>query len=110
MDLVCRKAKQEVIKIISLVKMAETLPHVCSPLKPFTPNGPIFHNSFDRSISNSSVSGYFIITCRCFIEIPPFFNANSVDPDQTLHSVASDLGLHYLPVTFLEVSRLKWVK
>ena len=24
--------------------------------------------------------------------------ANSGDPDQTPHSVASDLGLHYLPV------------
>ena len=25
----------------------------------------------------------------------PVFNANSVDPDQMLHSVASDLGLHF---------------
>ena len=25
--------------------------------------------------------------------------ANSGDPDHTLHSVASDLDLHYLPVT-----------
>ena len=25
--------------------------------------------------------------------------ANSGDPDQTLHSVASDLGLHYLPMS-----------
>ena len=24
-------------------------------------------------------------------------SANSVDPDQMLHSAASDLGLHYLP-------------
>ena len=30
---------------------------------------------------------------------------NSTDPDQMLHSAASDLGLHYLPITFLE-----WVK
>ena len=28
-----------------------------------------------------------------FIE-PPIFNANSVDPDQTPRSAASDLGLH----------------
>ena len=36
-------------------------------------------------------------------------NANSVDPVQLPHSAASDLGLHFLPVTlFLEVSRLKW--
>ena len=26
-------------------------------------------------------------------------NANNVDPDQTLHSVASDLGLHSLQIT-----------
>ena len=28
---------------------------------------------------------------------------NSGDPDQMLHFAASDLGLHYLPITFLEV-------
>ena len=36
--------------------------------------------------------------------------ANSGYPDQMLHSAASDLGLHCLPVTLLGVSRLKWVK
>ena len=35
--------------------------------------------------------------------------ANSGDPDQTLFSAASDLGLHCLPFTFLRVSRLQWV-
>ena len=35
--------------------------------------------------------------------------ANSGDPDQTLHSVASDLGLYSLPITLLGVSRLQWV-
>ena len=35
--------------------------------------------------------------------------ANIVDSDQMLHSVASDLGLHYLPITLLRVSQLKWV-
>ena len=44
----------------------------------------------------------------CFIELP-LVNANSVDPDQTQHYVASDLGLHCLQVTLLCVSRLKWV-
>ena len=34
---------------------------------------------------------------------------NSGDPDQTPHSVASDLGLHCLPITLLQVSRLQWV-
>ena len=44
-----------------------------------------------------------------FIEIS-VFNANSVDPDQTLYSAASGLGIHYLPITLLRVSQLKWVK
>ena len=35
--------------------------------------------------------------------------ANSGDPDQTPHSAASDLRLHCLPNTLLEVSRLQWV-
>ena len=36
--------------------------------------------------------------------------ANSVNPDQRPHSVASDLGLHCLPITLLGVCRLQWVK
>ena len=32
--------------------------------------------------------------------------ANSGDPDQLLHSAASDLGLYCLPITLLGVSRL----
>ena len=35
--------------------------------------------------------------------------SNSGEPDQTLHSVASDLGPHCLPITLLGVSRLQWV-
>ena len=35
--------------------------------------------------------------------------ANSEDPDQMPHSVASDLGLHCLSITLLQVSRLQWV-
>ena len=33
--------------------------------------------------------------------------ANNVDPDQMPHYVASDLGLHCLPMTLLQVSRVK---
>ena len=36
-------------------------------------------------------------------------NANNVDPDQTPRSVASDLGLHCLPMSLLWDSRLKLV-
>ena len=35
--------------------------------------------------------------------------ANSADPDQGQHSVASDLDVHCLPITLLGISRLKWV-
>ena len=37
-------------------------------------------------------------------------NANSVDPDQTPRSAASDLGLHCLPMFHLWDAGLKWVK
>ena len=36
--------------------------------------------------------------------------ANSGDPDQTPHSVASDQGLHCLPITLLGVSRQQYIK
>ena len=46
----------------------------------------------------------------CFIEIS-VLNANSVDPDQMPpHSVASDQGLHSLPMSLSGEARLKWVK
>ena len=43
------------------------------------------------------------------MEISVFY-ANSVDPDQTPRSAASDLGLHCLPLSLLWDARLKWVK
>ena len=36
--------------------------------------------------------------------------ANNVDPDQMPHYVASDLGLHCLPMTLLRVSRKNGLK
>ena len=36
--------------------------------------------------------------------------ANSGDPDQTPHSVESDLGLHYLPMPHKKEARHIWVK
>ena len=35
---------------------------------------------------------------------------NSADPDQMQHSVASDLDLHYLPMSYKKDARHKWVK
>ena len=34
---------------------------------------------------------------------------NSEDPDQTLHSMASDLGLHCLPMSHKKGARIIWV-
>ena len=34
---------------------------------------------------------------------------NGGDPNQTLRSAASDLGLHWLSITLLRVSRIQWV-
>ena len=42
------------------------------------------------------------------IEIP-VFNANSVDTDQMLQNVVSDLGLHCLQMSLLWDARQKWV-
>ena len=36
-------------------------------------------------------------------------NSNSVDPDQTSRSAASDRGLHCLPMSLLWVTRHKWI-
>ena len=36
--------------------------------------------------------------------------ANGGDPDQTQHSVASDLSLHYLPMSNKKDARHLWVK
>ena len=57
-------------------------------------------------IEGVSVVVFFLLPC--FIEIS-VFNINSVDPDQTPRSATSDLGLHCLPMSFLESAGLKWI-
>ena len=44
-----------------------------------------------------------------FIVVLQFMLANSVDPDQTPRSVASDLGLHCLPMSQKRDAMLIWV-
>ena len=61
-------------------------------------NGLFYLYSSDPSISNIKVSGQFLLL-PCIIEIR-VLNGNSVDPDQTPRSVASNLGLNCLPVPF----------
>ena len=57
--------------------------------------------------SIEGVSSKFVLL-QCFVEIPIFY-ANSIDPDQTPHSVASDLCLHCLPMSLLLNARHKLV-
>ena len=45
-----------------------------------------------------------------FFDRNSYFIANSVDPDQSPHSVASDLGLRCLPRSLKRAARLIWVK
>ena len=45
-----------------------------------------------------------------FFILSKILQANSGDPDQTQHSVASDLGLHYLPMFHKKDARYVWVK
>ena len=56
---------------------------------PFMPSG---------LFSYIRVSGWFLLLSG-FMEISEF-KANSVDPDQKLHSAASSLGQHCLPMSF----------
>ena len=63
------------------------------------PSGRFYLSSLDQSISSLS-SVWLVVLLLCFIEMP-VINANSVDPDQTPRSAASDLGLHCLPVSHL---------
>ena len=62
-------------------------------------SGLFYCTSLDWSISSCRLSSQFLLLL-CFKETP-VFNANSVDHAQT-QSVASELGLHCLPIT-LEV-------
>ena len=77
-------------------------------LNPFKPNGLFYYNSLNRPISILRVVRLFLGELL-ILEIP-VLNANSVDPDQMLHSAASDLGLHCLQRSHLWDARLKWVK
>ena len=64
-----------------------------------------YHNYLDGCISSLRYAWLL----SYFIEIPAF-SANSVDPDQTPRSAASDLGQHCLPMSILWDARYKYVK
>ena len=78
--------KNTKMMIVMMLKMLI----IISLINPFS--GIFYLNFLDRSI--------------CYILE---FNANSVDPDQTPRSAASDPGLHCLPMSILWDARLKGV-
>ena len=66
--------------------------------------GGLFHcYILDESICDLGMSGLF---CLFYSNFDGKLLANNVDPDQTPHYVASDLGLHCLLMALLWVSRL----
>ena len=65
-------------------------------------------SSLDEPIS--IIRNVWLVFLSLFFIYIPVLNANSVDPDQTPRSAASDLGLHCLPMSHLWDARLKWVK
>ena len=82
---------------------------ICQLVNPFIPRGLFYHNFLDRSISYIRGVRLVFFIIQFFVEISEL-NANSVDRDQTPCSVASDLGLHCLPMSSLRDCRLKLVK
>ena len=78
-------------------------------LTPFMPSGLFHLNCLDRSISGRR-GVWLIVLLPCLRDVFVFvFNANSVDPDQTPRSTASDLGLHCLPMSLLWDTSHNWV-
>ena len=75
---------------------------------PIIPNRLFYLNSLDQSISSRRNVWIIFLLLLCFKEIPAF-NANSAGPDQTPQNVASDLGLHCLPLSLLRDARFKWI-
>ena len=63
------------------------------------PSGLFYLSPGTNSFPTERVSGCFLLSPG-FIEIL-IFNANNVDPDQTLRSAASDLSLHCLQMSLL---------
>ena len=71
------------------------------------PSRLFYHTLWTGPFPAEGVSGLLLLL-PYFINIS-VFNTNSVDPDQTPRSVASDLGLHCLPVSILWDAKYKWV-
>ena len=74
------------------------LTHLCWVDSSTTTFGPVY-------FQQQGVWLVFITSVFFFLEIPVYI-AKSGDPDQMLHTVASDLNLLCLPINLLHVSQL----
>ena len=66
-------------------------------INPFKPNGISHYYQLDQFFSVLRVVGRYF----------SYLSANSGNPDQTPHFAASDLGLHYLPMSHKKDASLK---
>ena len=76
---------------------SEFVHFIRTAFNPFMPNGISHYYQLEQSIS-------VLMDFRWYFSFLFMFQyknmlANSEDPDQNPHSVASDLGLHYLPMS-----------
>ena len=69
-------------------------------LNSFMPSRLLYHTPLDWSISNrTDVWLVFTITMVCKENIG--LNVKKVNPDQTPQNAASDMGIHFLPMSLL---------
>ena len=94
-------------KYIILVTLQTYTTGYPSVINPHLPSGPVHPYQLDESIS--SIRGVWCTFSFFIIFRIDFPLANSEDPDQTPPSAASDLGMHYLPVSQKLDARLIWV-
>ena len=69
----------------------------CHLINPFIPNELLYPFTWTGPCLTEDVSTLFS-SLSFIIEIPALI-ANSLDPDQTPRSTASELGLNYLPLS-----------
>ena len=66
--------------------------------------------SFEQLGPGSEIHVSILLLLSLMCPITAVCIANSVDPDQTLHYVASDLVLHYLPCLFITLGTMNVLK
>ena len=87
---------------------SEFVHFIRTAFNPFMPNGISHRYQLEQSISVlRDVSGIYNFYESFNRKI---MQANSGDPDQRSHSVASDLGLHYFAMSHKKDDRHIWVK